>query len=555
MKKTICVLSAVLAAGAFNANVTYGAPDYGFGASDPGAQLKRANDAMERERVARQIADDEEARKNKVEGETNQNHDEEKNEVTFNLQKVDISESKILTAEEISAVTDKYVGRDVSLGDLRTMTGEINALYEEKGYLTCRAVLPPQRITGGVVTVRLVEGKTGNVSVVGNKHTRKNYITNRFHLNPGEVDNTRQLNKDLQIFNGTNDAQVRLVMKAGQEPGTTDYEIVIYEPKNQSVTLMLDNNGYENTGRFRQGLFYNYRSLTGQRDGLHAQYVRSDGSNAWGIGYSYPLNRKGMKLDLDYTANSTKIKKGILKPLGVEGKARSINITWRVPFMVDDIRRYEAGLSYTNQKSQTDLGKGTPLTVRWVDDKINRFTPYASFTHYGKSSIVYHKHSLVFVNRKDMYGESDNGTNYQLSMFWQKRYNNGAFWQARLDGQLTSAEYLGSSDRFYIGGVNSVRGYEESFLGGEKGISASLEYHVPIDKKRMFRVFTFLDFGTVSGNSAPSADKTLYSGGIGFTANYKQIAATLTLGIPFKKEFEGTKVSSTRFNFMLTGTL
>ena len=548
-----CLMAAVGIFGTVAPTNAVAAPD--MGRNDPGVQLGKAREAMERERVARQIAEDEAARKNKVEQGEKPSADETQGQVTFELKKVNVDASVILSEDEIAAVTGEYVGRSVSLDDLREMVDKINKIYEEKGYMVCRAFLPAQRISGGEVSVRLVEGKTGEIGVVGNKHTKTSYVTKRFTLTPGTVDNTQRLNRDLQWFNATNDAQARLVLEPGSAPGTTDYKIIVYEPSNQALTLLVDNNGYETTGRWREGLFYNYRSLTGNRDGLHAQYIHAIGSDAWGTGYSAPLNKRGMKLDLDYTANSTEIKKGELKPLGVEGKAHSIGATWRMPFFVDADRRYEMGIAYVNQKSQTDLGKGTNLVVRWVDDKINRVTPYFSFTHYGDSSVFYHRHAWAITHRKDIYGITDNGNAYQLSGFWQKRYKNGNLFQFKFDGQLSSSDYLASSDRFYIGGANSIRGYEESFMGGEKGVSASLEYHVPFGKKRPYRAFVFVDAGTVSGNSAPQNDKSLAAGGVGLSINYKQISTVVTLGIPFKKELNGQKVDSARVNFLMTGTI
>lgn len=119
---------------------------------------------------------------------------------------------------------------------------------------------------------------------------------------------------------------------------------MIYEPPNQSLTLYADNNGIETSGRWREGIFYRYRSLTGRRDALSLTYLRAKGLNSFGIGYSLPLNHHGMKLDIDYSANSNEIIKGDFKPLGVKGHASAFNLTWRLPFNVDSFRRYETGL-------------------------------------------------------------------------------------------------------------------------------------------------------------------------------------------------------------------
>lgn len=518
-----------------------------------GAQMERDRMAIERERIMEQIAEDEAAKKNKVEQGDSSSAAEEGTEISFALQQVIWNPTEILTKEQIQAVTESYIGKQVALKDLREMTERITNLYRDKGYMTCGAVLPPQRIHDGVVEIRLIEGKTGQVTLTGNRFTRTGYIMDRMGLKPGEVANTEKLNRDLRWFQGTNDLQLRVVMKPGAEEGATDYDIMVFEPKNQSVTLYMDNDGYKTSGRLREGIFYNMKSLTGQRDPLRAHFIRSKGTKAWALGYSVPISQKGMRLDLDYSGNRTEVVKGELKPLGVEGKSSSYSLTWRVPFHVTERSRHEAGLQYVHQTAKTELGHGTDLVVPWVDDKINRVIPYVSFTHYSKDSVFYHKHSFVWARRRDIDGASDTGKLYRLSSFWQKRNKDGQFWQARLDGQLGSNDNLAASDRIFIGGVNSVRGYEEGFIGGDRGVSMGIEYHVPVDKEKRFFVYPFFDWGRVSGYAAPEHN-TLMSGGIGFEGRYKHLYSTLTVGFPFKKDFYDDKVSSARVDFSLSAT-
>ena len=76
---------------------------------------------------------------------------------------------------------------------------------------------------------------------------------------------------------------------------------------------------------------------------------------------------------------------------------------------------------------------------------------------------------------------------------------------------------------------------------------------VPLDKKRIFNAFTFLDYGRVFGgpDTQASLDNTLVSTGLGVTAGYKNFFSSLTLGIPLKREFESQKekVDKTRIHF------
>ena len=516
----------------------------------PDTQMERNRRDMERERVLEQIAEDEAAKKNKVEKEEAPPADEAETEISFELKQVNWNPSEILTQEEIQAVTESYIGRQITLKDLREMADRITDLYREKGYMTCGAVLPPQTIHEGVVEIRLIEGRTGDISITGNNHTKTGYITGRLGLKPGEIANTDKLNRDLRWFHGTNDVQLRVVMKPGAVEGTTDYEIIAFEPQNQTVTLYMDNDGYETSGRWRQGIFYNIRSLSGQRDALRMSFIRSQGTKAWSLGYSFPISPKGMRLDFDYSGNRTEVTDGELRPLGVEGKSNSYSVAWRVPFHVTENSRHEAGLQYIHQRAETDLGHGEE---KWVDDKIHRVIPYVSFTHYGDSTVLYHKHSFVWARRSNIDGVSDSAKFYRLTSFWQKRYQGGQFWQARLDGQWSSGEFMAASDRFFVGGVNSVRGYEEGLIGGSKGLTAGIEYHVPLDKAKRVFFFPFFDWGTVSGYAAPE-HRTLMSAGFGIEARVKHVYGSLTVGFPFKKDFYENQVDSTRVDFTLSAT-
>lgn len=525
--------------------------------NDSGAQLNQTREYLERQATARQLEED--RKKQKAQVEANMQAPEESSaKVAFTLAKVETNVSEVLSEAELQNVTAPYVGNTVSLSDLYVITGAINKLYAEKGYMICKAYLPPQRIHGGVVKILLVEGKTGTVTLQGLKHTREKYVTGRIPLKPGRVANTATLNKQLQRFNGTNDVQLRMLVHAGEEQGTTDYEIVAYEPKqNQSFMLYLDDNGYETSGRFRQGLFYNVRSLTGTRDSFRMNYLRSQGTNMYGAGYSLPVGKLGTRLDIDYSANTTKIIKGEAKPLDVRGNAHAVGLAIRHPLRVDQKRKDEIGLQFLNQKSTT---KWRSIDY-WTEDKRNTFIPYISFTHYGDSSILYHKHSIPITSFKNTAsGHWENDTNYmsyQLNMLYQKKYKHGQMFSARLDGQMAGGKDRSSADRFFLGGANSVRGYEESFIGGNKGVTLGLTYQVPVDKKQSLHAFTFFDYGWISDDIDLNASSySAYSTGLGVSASYKNVYASLTLGIPLKREYEFStkKVSNARLDFVCSAT-
>ena len=140
--------------------------------NDAGAQLNQAREYLERQLVARQMEEDQKKEKAQVETDVKA-PEEAAAKLTFTLTKVETDASEVLTETELQNITAPYIGQTVSLADLYAITGAINNLYNDKGYMICRAWLPPQRIHGGVVQVRLMEGRTGLVTLQGLKRTRE----------------------------------------------------------------------------------------------------------------------------------------------------------------------------------------------------------------------------------------------------------------------------------------------------------------------------------------------------------------------------------------------
>ena len=520
------------------------------GSADAGVQLDQAREAMERERIAEQIKEDEATRNEQVEGVPENEPQSADIDMKFELKKIETDPSEVLKQEEIDSVTAPYIGKAISVKDLYKIIDDINGIYKKKEYMTCRAFLPPQTIYEGIVHINLVEGRTGNVTVEGNKSTSTGYITSWFPLKEGKIANTGKLNRSLQRFNGTNDVALRIKMQAGKKEGTTDYVLYAFEPKLHNFTLYTDNNGYETSGRFRYGFFYNWRSVTGRRDSLRLSYLRSSGSNAYNLGYTTPLGTSGLKLDLDYTGNKNEVVSGDLKNLGIEGDAKAYSVGLRYPLAVTDKKRCELGLTYLSQKSKTDLGHGEST---WIDDKLTRYNLYVAFTNYGKASVFYHRYGLMRSNKSDMYGGSENVNLYQINMFWRKGLPNKHAFVTRFSSQFGGKSYMSTSNRFYIGGMNTVRGYEESFISGDKGFALGLEYHFPIIGDNLHG-FTFLDYGWVNGGYAISGANTLMSTGVGVVWENNDYNASLLLGLPIKKDVGGKKTDNVRLQFNISKT-
>lgn len=552
MNKTniFCALLGIILVGEVILPISYAAPPQNqpAGYNDPGVQLNRTREYLERQRIARQIAEDRAKERTEIVAQQQGEKQETAGEVKFRINEIIVDKSEVLQEQEINDITRAYINKEIVLQDLYTVVNGINNLYAEKGYLTCRAFLPPQTIKDGVVHIQLVEGKSGNVYVDGNNSTNESYITDRIGIERGNLANINDLNEDLLLFNGSNDIQLHITMHAGKEPGTTDYVISVAEPQKSLVNLYVDNAGSESSGEWREGLFFTDRSLTGNRDSLMLSGIRSDGTKSFSASYITPVGRSGTKLGLNYSANSVHITDGELEDLNVKGHSSAYGVSVIQPLIVSESMRTEASLEYGHQNSQTDF-----LGVHWVDDTTYGYTASFSMTNYGTSSVIFQKHGYRIGRSENITGYTKNFNKYIFNGFWQKAYTGGQMLSARLDGQYSSDNYLPSAEQFYIGGMYSVRGYEESYLGGDSGFAASIEYSVPIDKSKKTSVFTFIDYGSVFGDSAFD-DHTLAGTGIGIRSTIAQkIYASLTLGVPLISDPNNDDIDSTRIHFMLNG--
>lgn len=518
-------------------------------------QMNRMQQYMERERVNRQIAEDRAAHQKQLE-QKQQEENKPTEEIHFLLKQMQVDPSVVLSEKEIQGVTAPYEGKEVTLQDIYQAVEQINALYSEKGYATCRAFLPPQTVEDGTVHILLVEGKTEDTTVVNNQQIKADYIKKRLSLKEGDVANLKQLNQELLRFNGTNTTQLRIVMKAGKAPGTTDYEIVAYEPKRTTWTLFEDNAGSDTSGIYRTGLFYSNKSLSGVGDALGVGTVISEGTRAANATYSHYLGRRGTKMNFLYSTNAVKTIDGAYKDM-VKGHANAFAIGFTHPLVVNEKKRIELSLDYNHQNSKSDfMVKDTRFNI--VNDTVQDVTFGLALTNYGNTHVLYRKHSFVMGESDSKPGASKASSQhfhfYKFNGLYQKSYAPGRVLSIRTDAQWSPIDGMVSARQYYIGGMYSVRGYKENYLGGDSGFTFSTEYQMPIGHRNTYG-FTFFDYGRIymSGLSVP-IDKSLSSVGFGVRQQIgKNYSTSLHFGFPLKRDFQAEKVSPMRVHFVLSG--
>lgn len=389
---TTCALSPLPASAAPTASDLQTVMQSSAGA-DPGRELQDAQQRREAERVRQEMQAQQNAPGGTIEHAT---PDEEQPAAgtRFVLTSVTVDASALLPDDVVKASYADAIGKESSLDDLYAIVARLNDWYAAHSYLTCRAYLPPQTIHAGAVHIALIEGKNGDVTVTGNRSTSSGYIKDRLAVAPGEIERMSDLQHRLDWFNGTNDVKLHITLQAGKAPGTTDYVITASEPPRRDTwSLYADHAGSETTGRWRQGLFYTNRSLTGRRDTLTLSGLHAKGLDSFSAGYELPVGRRGARVAFDYSTNSTEVIDGFYKQwdIPVKGHASYLSATLTQPLAVSYRGKTEASLAFTQTHSRTDVEGVTSL----IDDTFRDVTAALTRTNYGSRWALYRKYAFT----------------------------------------------------------------------------------------------------------------------------------------------------------------
>lgn len=508
-------------------------------------QMNQTREEMERQRIERQIEEDQRRSQENIEDKRQSDTDTQTDtqSLRFTLTDVTTDESVVITAKVLKEIVEPYLNTEVTIDDINKIVGEINNYYSDLGFITCKAYIKPQKIEGGVVHISLNEALNGKIEVKGNRSTALKYIKRRLRLKEGKLQNFKHLDEDISLFNGTNDANLRISIKPGTEPNTTDYEIVVIEPPRATTTLTADNFGQTTTGVWREGLSFNYASLTGIRDSLTLGYNHSIGSNSFSASYEAPISRWGDKIRVDYSTNGTEHKSGQFKGL-ITGHSNYYSLTLTHPVTVNNSGRSEWSLAFNSQASASTFKDAGTFADNRSDTADLAFTQI----NYKRGLVAYQKHTYEVGNAHNKIDELHRPFGlYKFYGFVRKTQPHGQSLYTRASAQLSSRKDLASADTFSLGGYYSVRGYRTQLLDGDDGFDWSLEYSVPL--LRRLSLFTFFDYGKIS------SENSLMGTGLGLKFNpVDNIASTLLVGFPLKRYINEEELSKTRVNFVVNGT-
>jgi len=478
------------------------------------------------------------------------------NKIKFLVNKIDVQGATIPTDLEIDKIIAVYQGTMMSLADAQKVADLITDIYRKKGFITSRAYVPAQTMSGNVLTIKTIEGRLGEVDVKGNKYFKTSLIKRELHLTQGGYFNYSTLQKSMVYLNQSPDRVAGTILAPGQTPGTTDVVVNVKDQLPIHAGFIYDNYGSRYIDSNRYALTLEDNNLLGFDDRLFAKVQTSDNNymrfgqlqyvvpvtetlniGAYGV-YSH-LHLTKEFADLDAT--------GTAKVLGVFFdkaliQAQGFDLRVNGGFDYKNISNDELGSLVSRDKERVlKLGTELDITDRFgrtiINPEIDVGLPDFLGGMSSKDGLASRLGSGGSFQKGDISVYRLQPLPLETSLLWK---NTGQW----------SHDTLPAAEEFELGGPASVRGYGVDEAAGDKGLYSALEWSVPpyfipdymkvpfsqVGLKDSLRLVTFYDFGFVHSNSVAAGevkDTTLKSYGYGFRFNMRDnLTLRIEVGYP-----------------------
>ena len=444
-----------------------------------------------------------------------------------------------------------YLGKHIGLDRLSAATEELTEAMASEGYSFHRVVLPPQELNSGTVQLRIVSFSLSNIEVSGNKHfSKENILASLPELKSGQAPNAQKLSRALKIANGHNAKFARVAFKQSLEDDSIDATVKVADRNPQSLFVAADNTGNEETEDLRMTVGYQHSNLFDRDQMITASFTTSpedtDKASQFGVSYRLPLYSHGAALE--FLISSSDVDSGeVVEDFDVSGKGSVISALYTRPILSDGRFNHNWSIGLQDKLFENDLSfagvpigsdvRSRPLILGY--DLSNKFNSSAINAYVSVSANV----SGGSDNEDEDYELTRAGAEAGWSLVrfggdYSYYFTNRWRFTGRLDAQVSS-EPLIPGEQFGVGGMSSLRGFEERSVQGDSGTSLRLEGWAPPWSDYGLQFIGFIDLANVTLEDAQIGeedDVSPASVGLGLRWNWKQ---QLSLNLDFGSITEG----------------
>lgn len=431
------------------------------------------------------------------------------------VNRIQITGQTLFTEQQLIAATNFKPGSHLTLTDLRNIAAQITRFYNSRGYFLAQAYLPPQEIIGATVTVAIVEGRYGALTV-NNQTSLSGRMTRGVlaGLAKGDTIAAAALERRLLLLSDIPGISVQSTLSPGLSTGTSDLMVNIMRGRLITGSLEADNAGNRFTGAYRSGGTLSFNNPTGQGDLLslralvsnsglaygRASYQRPLGAATVGLAFShinYALGHEFESLDADGTADVASLFGSY--PL-VRSRATNLNALASAELKFFRDRLGAAGTENRRRAKVLYLGIGGNHQDHILG---GGYTVFSIGTTLGELNIASDADRAI----DQMTARSNGGYGkLQAGIARLQRITDSLSLYVAVRGQLASKN-LDSAEKMQLGGAYAVRAYPEGEAYGDEGYVATAEarYLLPqfLPVPGQFQLFGFADVGAVHFSKNP----------------------------------------------------
>lgn len=430
--------------------------------------------------------------------------------VTVKVDALKLTGATLFSNEVLIAASGFTPGSELTLAQLRAIAARISAYYNAKGYFLAQAYLPPQAIEGGIVTITVIEGRYGKVSI-DNKTNLSNRIPQHIlnGVDPGDIVVNKPLERRLLLLSDIPGVAVRSTLAPGAEVGTADLLVGIEQAPPVTGSLEADNGGNRYTGTYRLGGTVNLNNPLGIGDMLSVRLLASDDGLAYGRG-SYQALVGNATLGVAYAHLRYDLGREF-KILDADGTAGIFSLFASYPLVRTrrsnlyalagaDLSRFEDHVHSTASRSRK---ASRALHLGFAGDFRDGFGGGGSSVYSAALTIGDLDIKTPLDRAADALTARSDGHFAKLNASAARLQSVGGplSLYAAVRGQL-AFDNLDSSEKMELGGAYGVRAYPEGEAYGDQGYLATLEARLDLNHMAAalpggLELIGFIDVGAV----------------------------------------------------------
>ena len=388
----------------------------------------------------------------------------------------------VFSEDELRALIVGYEGREIGNEELEEARATLTRHYISRGYINSGAVIPDQQVRDGVITLRIIEGRLVDIAVGGENRFHPDFVRGRLQPPKDEPLNVTRLQEQVQLLlQNPQIERVNAELSPGLRPGEAILGVDLKEAPWREIGYALANNRSPAIGGVRHELRAALRNLSGRGEELSLIAGTTKGQDDLALMLAVPVSARDTAIWLRFEDNNAAVISGPLDFLGIEARSDSAEIGIRHPFVRTLNRELALSASLFRRNTETtftfgDVVAGFPApgaengrirvaALRVAGDLLDRSTEQVSAGRLSATQSI------------DAFGSTHPPFFVLLAQLQRvQRFAQGrGQLLARFDLQA-AFDPLPPSEKFSLGGAESVRGYREDLLVRDSGWNASLEY-------------------------------------------------------------------------------